>query len=216
MTLARFLLMFCLAAVLVVPASAEDLHLHETGSSAVFARSAFAHGYRHGYEEGYHLGNSDINMGSEHRTSFKKVHGLKLGYSSQFGSRSVFEKGFHAGLRIGYHDGYSGHSFRAIGTLGSLAASLEKDHSSADPKFVYFDQGFFAGYNDGIEHGGHSQPSTAKVDFRAVGCSNFHPAKQSDQPAKTSYCEGYQRGFALGAGDSAVLGPDVSRLEASK
>ena len=216
MFLARLLLAFCLGVVFVAPACAEDLHLHETGSAAVFARSAFAHGYRHGYEEGYHLGNTDINMGAEHRTGFKKAHGLKLGYSSQFGSRPAFEKGFQAGLRVGYQDGYSGHSFRAIDTLRSLSVSLQEAHPSADPKFVYFDQGFFSGYNDGLERQASGKRSTAHVDFHVVGCSNFHPAKQSDQSAKTSYCEGYQRGFVLGAGDSAILGPEASRLEASK
>lgn len=214
--MARLLLAICLGTALTFPAHAEDLHLHETGCAAVLSRSAFAHGYRHGYEEGYHLGNTDINMGTEHRTSFKNAHGVKLGYSSQFGSRSAFQKGFQAGLRIGYRDGYSGHKFRAIGTLRSLAVSLEEAHSPADPKSAYFDQGFFSGYNEGLERGGSGQPSAAQVDFHFVGCSNFHPAKQSDQSAKKSYCEGYQRGFALGAGDNLVLGPDVSRLEASK
>jgi hypothetical protein len=214
--MARLLLAFCLGAALTFPAHAEDLHLHETGSAAVLSRSAFAHGYRHGYEEGYHLGNTDINMGAGHRTKLKNIRGLKLGYSSQFGSRSAFQKGFHAGVRVGYHDGYSGHTFRAIGTLRSLAGSLEEAHSPAEPKFAYFDQGFFSGYNDGLEHGGSGQPSTAQVDFHAVGCSNFQPVKQSDPFAKKSYCEGYQRGFALGLGDRMVLGPDASRLEASK
>ena len=182
----------------------------------MLSRSAFAHGYRHGYEEGYHLGNTDINMGAEHqRTKFKNSR-LKLGYSSHFGSRSAFEKGFHAGLRIGYHDGFSGHSFRAIHTLRALGTSLEEAHSVADPKFIYFDQGFFSGYNDGLERGESSKSSTAKVDLPLAGCSNFHPIKQSDAPAQQSYCEGYQRGFTLGSGDNAILGPDVSRLEASK
>lgn len=214
--MARLLLAFCLTSALIIPASAEDLHLHEPGCASVFTHSAFAHGYRHGYEEGYHLGNTDINMGAEQeRTKFKNVH-LKLGYSSQFGSRSAFEKGFQAGLRIGYHDGYSGHSFRAIHTLRTLSAFLEEAHSTADPKFVYFDQGFFSGYHDGLEHSAPNKPSMAEVDFHFIGCSSFHPMKQTDGPARQSYCEGYQRGFTLGIGDSTVLGQDASRLEASK
>ncbi len=53
---------------------------------------------------------------------------VKLGYSSQFGPRTVFEKGFEAGLKAGYRDGYSGRTFRAVETFRSVAASLEESH----------------------------------------------------------------------------------------
>ncbi|HEY2394098.1 MAG TPA: hypothetical protein VGK22_23190 [Candidatus Angelobacter sp.] len=211
----------CFAAAVVISAGAEDLHMHEPGSAVVLSHSAFAHGYRHGYEEGYHIGNTDISVGTQPRAKLKNIRGMKLGYSSQFGSRAVFEKGFQAGLRAGYYDGYSGYAFRAVDSLRSLSASLEEPHTPGDGTFANFDLGFFSGYNDGFEHGGSVQPSAAQVDFHFVSCSNFHPAslhsaKQSDQPTDKSYCEGYRRGFALGHADGSILGPDNSRLEASK
>jgi hypothetical protein len=220
----RLLLTLCFAAAFVISAGAEDLHLREPGSAVVLSHSAFAHGYRHGYEEGYHIGNTDISVGTQPRTKLAKlkdIHGVKLGYTSQFGPRAVFEKGFQAGLRAGYRDGYSGAAFRAVDSLRAVAVSLEESHSPDDRKFANFDQGFFTGYNDGFEHGGSAQPWVAQVDFHFVSCSNFHPAnlhsaKQSDQPTDKSYCEGYRRGFALGHADGSVIGPDSSRLEASK
>jgi hypothetical protein len=211
----------CFAAAVVISAGAEDLHLREPGSAVVLSHSAFAHGYRHGYEEGYHIGNTDISVGTQPRAKLKNIRGVKLGYSSQFGPRTVFEKGFQSGLRAGYFDGYSGHAFRAVDSLRSLSASLEESHTPSDKTFANFDQGFFSGYNDGFEHGGSAQPSVAKVDFNFVSCSNFHPAnfhseKQGNQPTDKSYCEGYRRGFALGHADGSILGTDSSRLEASK
>ena len=106
--MARLLLTLLFAAGVAVTARSQDLHLSEPGSATVLAHSAFAHGYRHGYEEGYHAGNADVSLGSSQRRKMKNFHGLKTGYSPQFGSRNVFERGFAAGLKAGYSDGYSG------------------------------------------------------------------------------------------------------------
>ena len=92
--MARLLLTLFLAAGVAATARAQDLHLSESGSAAVLSHSAFAHGYRHGYEEGYHVGNADVSLGSSQRQQIKDFHGLKLGYSSQFGPRKLFEHGF--------------------------------------------------------------------------------------------------------------------------
>jgi hypothetical protein len=214
--MARFALSLCLGAAFAVSAHAQDLHLQETGSAVVLSHSTFAHGYRHGYEEGYHSGNADISLGTMARAKLTTIRGLKLGYSSQFGPRHVFEQGFQAGLKAGYGDGYSGRAFRAVDSLRSVAGSLEEARSPADPKFTHFDEGFFSGYHDGLDRGGSDQSSAAQVDFRSVDCSNFHPAKTRDLSAQESYCEGYRRGFAVGHADGFVLRPDAARLEASK
>ena len=212
----RLLLTLCLGAVFVVSASAQDLHVSEPGSAVVISHSAFAHGYRHGYEEGFHVGNTDVSVGTPSRPKLKGVHGVKLGYSPEFGPRPVFEKGFQAGLRVGYHDGYSGRAFRAVASLRAIAVSLEEARLAADPKFTYFDQGFFSGYSDGFKRGGSGHPlAAAQVDFHFVACSNAPPIK-GDQPAQECYCEGYRRGFALGHADGLILGSDASWLEASK
>ncbi|HXA84523.1 MAG TPA: hypothetical protein VNZ47_05580 [Candidatus Dormibacteraeota bacterium] len=208
--MARLLLTVFLAAGLAVSAQAQDPHLRESGSAVVLSHSAFAHGYRHGYEEGYHIGNADISLGTAPRLKTKDFRGLKLGYSPQFGRRNVFERGFHAGLKAGYRDGYSGRIFRAVDTLRSVSVSLENS------RFFRFDEGFFFGYNEGFDRGGSDQSSTAQVDFHFVGCTNGKTQRQSGLPPEDSYCEGYRRGFALGHADGFLLRPEGGLLEASK
>lgn len=214
--MARLLLTLLLAAGVAVSARSQDLHLSESGSAAVLAHSAFAHGYRHGYEAGYHAGNTDVSLGSAQRHKLKEFHGLKTGYSQQFGSRSVFERGFTSGLKAGYSDGYSGRLFRAVDTLRSVSASLDETSSSAAPSFAHFDEGFLYGYDEGFDRGGADQSSTAQVDFHFVGCESPRPGKQHHAPGEESYCNGYRRGFALGHADGFLLRPEGGRLEASK
>ncbi len=214
--MARLLLTLFLAAGFAVTARSQDLHLSESDSATVLSHSAFAHGYRHGYEEGYHVGNADVSLGSAQRRKSKDFHGLKTGYSPQFGPRNVFERGFAAGLKAGYGDGYSGRLFRAVDTLRSVSASLEDTHLPADLRFIHFDEGLVSGYNEGFDRGGSDQSSTAQVDFHFVGCANFQGPKQRVLPGEESYCEGYRRGFALGHADGFLLRPEGGRLEASK
>ena len=191
----------------------QEEHLQEPGSASVLAHSTFAHGYRHGYDEGYHAGNIDINMGRPPRVKLSDLHDVKVGYSSAFGPRSTFEKGFHAGLKAGYSDGYTGRSFRAVENLRAVAESLEQSPSPADPSHTYFDQGFLTGYNDGLARGGNDDSAAAQIDFHYVSCAE--PAQQPDL-GHGSYCDGYRRGFVLGHDDGFVLRPGNSRLEASK
>jgi hypothetical protein len=211
--MARLLLTLFLVAGVAATSRSQDLHLSESGSAAVLSHSAFAHGYRHGYEEGYHVGNVDVSVGSSQRRKLKDFHGLKLGYSSQFGSRKLFEHGFVAGLKAGYGDGYSGRLLRVVDTLRLVSASLEDTRSATDPSFAHFDDGFFSGYNEGFDRGGSDLSSTAQVDFRLVGCTNLQKQHLSGE---VSYCEGYRRGFALGHADGFLLRPEGGRLEASK
>jgi flagellar biosynthesis/type III secretory pathway protein FliH len=213
----RFLLAVAIFALCFgAPAQSQDMHLQEAGSAIVLSHSTFAHGYRHGYEEGYHIGNTDINMGRAPRAKVAELHDLKTGYLSQLGPKKVFEEGFQAGLKAGYSDGYLGRNFRAVETLRGLATALDDSNPTADPKHVYFDQGFASGYTQGFERGGSDGSSAAQIDFRVVGCVQFHPASQRDLPAESSYCEGYRRGFALGHADGFVLRPEGARMEASK
>jgi hypothetical protein len=212
----RLLLTLFLAAGVAVAARSQDLHLSESGSAAVLSHSTFAHGYRHGYEEGYHAGNTDVSLGTSPRRKIKDFQGLKLGYSSQFGPRKVFEHGFMAGLKAGYGDGYSGRTFRAVDMLRAISASLQDTHSPTDPRFTHFDDGFASGYNEGFDRGGSDQSSAAQVDFHFVGCSNLRTGREPDSSGEESYCEGYRRGFALGHADGFLLRPEGGRLEASK
>ena len=214
----RLALWIFLSGMVTVSAQAQDQHLNEPGLSVVLAHSAFAHGYRHGYEEGYHIGNTDINLGRQPRAKIREDKGLmkvRSGYSSQFGSKRIFEQGFEAGLKAGYGDGYYGKAFRAVDSLRAVAASLDGSRLPADSKLANFDQGFFTGYGEGLERGGAEHSSTPVVDFRTVDCS-ASSAKAGVSSDQTSYCEGYRRGFALGHADGFALRTESAPLEASK
>jgi hypothetical protein len=212
------LLSFLVVLAVACPAEqgmAQESHLTEGVSGTIYARSAFAHGYRHGYEEGYHLGNVDINMARMPRIKKSQFRGLNLGYSPEFGPRRSFEAGFQAGLRAGYGDGYDGRSFRAVESARSMAVAMESALSPVDPAAIYFDQGVSAGYRDGLAHGGTSLADAAVLDFPLIGCADSHPDKPQELPAQASFCDGYQRGFVLGRGDALAPGSDRP-LEASK
>src|SRR5215467_281058 len=111
------LLFLVLANSSAAQTAGRESHFAEAGSSAIFLRSAFAHGYRHGYDEGYHLGNIDINMGRHPRTKTSQFHDLSLHYAADFGPRKSFEAGFEEGLKAGYADGFVGRMFRAVENL---------------------------------------------------------------------------------------------------
>jgi hypothetical protein len=206
-----------LAAFLVHPSRAQDVHVSEAGSGVIVSRSSFAHGYRHGYDEGYHQGNIDINMGRNPRIQQKgQFRGLKLksGYVANFGSKRSFEDGFAAGLRAGYSDGYAGHTFRAVDSLRMMAVEIASTPPPEDPGGIYFDQGLTAGYQDGWQHGATSQ--SEPMDMRRVTCGPFHPERELDLSAQDSYCDGYRRGYILGRTDIQTLRRDSVFLEASK
>ena len=215
----KFSISVILAIAIALGASAavRENHCQEPGTGALFARSAFAHGYRHGYEAGYHEGNIDINMARHARTTFKQFKGLPMGYEQTFGPKKSFELGFALGLKAGYSDGYAGKTFRAIESLRMAAASLPDKAARSDPRNVYFDRGVTLGYQDGVAQGQSADRNSAMlgVELKSVPCS-FHPSNKKDAGAESSYCDGYRRGFLLGHGDGLALGRGQGLLEASK
>jgi flagellar biosynthesis/type III secretory pathway protein FliH len=212
-----FPILFFIAAITAsAQTDSRDAHFRENGSSTIFTRSAFAHGYRHGYEEGYHLGNVDINMGRQPRTKANQFHGIARTYLPEFGPKKSFESGFQDGLRAGYADGYAGHTFRAVESFRQVSESLSQTPSPADSRNVYFDQGFSSGYGQGLEQGKKDTGPAQQADLRFVGCGDFHPSRQQDLPAQESYCEGFRRGYVLGHADAVVLRPEHGALAAKK
>lgn len=193
-----------------------DRHMNEAGSNVLFARSAFAHGYRHGYEEGYHAGNVDINMGRPAHTRLSQLHGLSLGYAPQFGPRKSFESGFREGLKAGYSDGYAGRVFRAVDTLRRVAASLTEAPVPADPRNMHFDQGFSSGYNEGAHPVQSAVSSVSHSDSHFANCGQLPPAAEKDQTARQSFCQGYERGQVLGHADALALGTERTSMQALK
>lgn len=196
-------LLLVLAGYSPAPWPATDAHLREAGTSAIFLRSAFAHGYRHGYEEGYHLGNIDINMGRHPRTKLSQFHDLSLGYASEFGSKKLFATGFNEGLNAGYGDGFVGRKFRAIENLRMISRALDRNPSSSDPKNAWFDSGISIGYNHGL-----SSELLEQLDPGFIACPRFQPARSEEAAAEGSFCDGYRRGYMLGQADEMVLRPD--------
>ena len=200
----------------IAESSEPERHMNEAGSNVLFARSTFAHGYRHGYEEGYHAGNVDINMGRPAHTRLSQLHGLSLGYAPQFGPRKSFEAGFREGLKAGYSDGYAGRVFRAVDTLRLVAASLTEAPVPADPRNMYFDQGFSSGYNDGVRPVQSDGASASNSDSRFVNCGQLPSAAEKDQAARQSFCQGYERGRLLGHVDALALGTERGSMQALK
>jgi hypothetical protein len=128
-------------------AGPDDPHLTQDSNRAIYADSAFAHGYRHGYEEGFHDADRDLHL------SFFSLGNDRPGrmpkmtcYKSAFGSKDSFRRGFEQGFRYGYSDSAKGETFRMISPeLNDLAVN-DKD----------FDRGVqagFEGHADGCRQG---------------------------------------------------------------
>ncbi len=212
----RFLpLLLILANCALAQAGKPDSHFVESGSSAIFQRSSFAHGYRHGYEEGYHHGNLDVNMSRAMRVKKSQFPKLRMGYARECGSRKSFESGFWSGLTAGYSDGYAGHTFRAVESLRSLAVSLKEERNAADSENIHFDSGFLVGYGEGLRRSQVERP-VAMSSMEFGDCTLYNPAKQEDLQTQQIFCQGFQLGYVLGQGDSLVVHPGNSALEARK
>ena len=195
----------------IAQAKPPDHHLREAGTSALCARSAFAHGYRHGYENGYHLGNIDVNMARQPRAKLPEFHAADLRYSPEFGSRKSFQAGFEDGLKAGYSDGFVGRKFRAVRDLRSVSTALDQNPVPSDPANTYFDQGVWTGYSQGLESGKSSDAmEQLPPDFDR--CPPFQPSRQEDSAAQSSFCDGYQRGYRLGHADGIVFIPDINAM----
>ena len=104
-----------LAAVTAAAGNAPDDHYLAARTSALVHKSVFIHGYLHGYELGFHLADIDLQMGRGVRDLGKCKEGRDaVGFRREFGDKRLFEFGYREGVRVGYADGISGRSFRAI------------------------------------------------------------------------------------------------------
>ncbi len=212
----RFLpLLLILANCALAQTAKPESHFVESGSSAIFQRSSFAHGYRHGYEEGYHHGNLDANMSRLMRARKSQFPKLRLGYAKEFGARKSFESGFWSGLTAGYGDGYTGRTFRAVESLRSLAVSLKVERSAGDPENIHFDNGFSLGYGEGLRRS-QLERSVAFSETEFGDCTLYNPAKPQDLHTQEIFCQGFQLGYMLGQGDGLMVRPADSALEARK
>src|SRR5258708_9542310 len=98
----RFLpLLLILANCALAQTAKPESHFVESGSSAIFQRSSFAHGYRHGCEEGYHHGNLDANMSRLMRARKSQFPKLRVGTATEFGARKPIESGMSSAATAG-------------------------------------------------------------------------------------------------------------------
>ncbi|MGZ4788039.1 MAG: hypothetical protein ACXVZX_05935 [Terriglobales bacterium] len=179
-------------------AQAQDWHLSNDGARALFARSAFAHGYMHGYEEGFHVGDLDLQMGRTfHEIKGQEKFKKPCGYHSEFGQKGSFESGYRKGYSVGYIDAYTGRSFRAM-QLVRQAKSQHWPDLEAIPD-GHFDRAFVSGYEAGRKFGlqdGRTEAKPASLDSVACGPGATHSNAVAPQ-----YCAAYENGYHLGYSD---------------
>jgi hypothetical protein len=151
--------LFACSAFAVGPDS--DCHTTQDSSKAIYADSAFAHGYRHGYEEGFHAADRDVHLSLFAPPDRSAIRVPKnTGYRSGFGSKDSFRRGFEQGFRYGYLDSVEGETFRLIPSeLNELAV---KDND--------FDRGVRAGF-EGLADGCRQGFSQAFCSGLTVGRS---------------------------------------------
>lgn len=149
-----------------------ERHTTSDPGSALYQRSAFAHGFIHGYERGFHLADLDYHVARlDRRPEQTRAYRDAAGYRTYFGDKKIFERGYREGFLLGYDDSIHCRHFRAETAASAVAASL-KDYAGSTKEL---DAGFAAG-------------------FAAVR-SNPQNVPACQQSQDSAYCSG----FALGA-----------------
>ena len=151
-----------------------DYHVTEDAAHELYAVSALAHGHRHGYEEGFHIADQDVHMGRNARALGRSCKPCRpQGYRSDFGDKSLYERGFELGFRAGYDDSYNQREFRPTAEI--LSAQL------AD----FQDQNLRDGYREGLASRAEISASHNIVqECRAKGSNG-------------RYCDGYVLGLLM-------------------
>jgi hypothetical protein len=171
--------------------SAPNSALHSAGKPAehhaidkdrmlLLERSTFANGYIHGYEDGFHDSNLEYQLGYGPRELklFKEYRKGDHGYSKSFGNKKSYATGYRNGFGEGYQDGIRGASFRAVRELREAAAGMSSTSDRAT-----FDAAFANGYQFARKEG--------PLVNQGVACPGL----------SAEYCEGFARGYQLGAAD---------------
>jgi hypothetical protein len=178
---------------------AEQPYQEDSFASALDATSVFLHGYVHGYEAGFHNADIDIQMAHGFRDvttmpEYKKVADCPV----NDGDKRVFERGFRQGFRVGYIDGMSGRSFRAVGSLRLAVAGLSTESWSRNRRDS-FESGIQEGYYAGESEGLHDGRTLSAFRPMEPGCTaldqNVPVAKDAD------YCDGFRRAYSIGYSD---------------
>jgi len=185
---------------------ANERHLQATAFAALYANSAFAHGYRHGYEEGFHTGDLDLHMGRDVRIILKSKEYQQQGrreYNLAFGSKQLFQDGYQAGFRSGYTDAISGAEFRASDRIRALSTGLTV---LPPTRRSHFDNGFAEGFKSARSADAPKQGINS--DYVEQYCHSI-----ATGPYALEYCSGFGRGYMLGAFDAP---PAIAKIVDSK
>lgn len=167
--------------------------------ATMYSVSVFLHGYAHGYEEGFHNADVDIHMAHGFRdvstlNDFKKVADCP----SNTGEKKAFERGYRQGFRVGYVDGMSGRSFRAVQSIRLALDGLSASDWSARRHESFengIEQGYFAGETEGL----HDGRTAAAFRLLEPGCTALGQSSPATKDA--DFCDGFQRAFAIGYSD---------------
>jgi hypothetical protein len=172
-------------------AQKNDPHFATQKIASTAKRSAFVHGYLHGYEEGFHQADFDLQMGHIARGDYTR-DASPTGYKHQFGSKQMYNTGYHNGFEVGYADSARGRSFRALGTVEAATGNAIAEN---DPKWDgVYDEGVMSGYIAG-QHQGLS-------DARSQVQSNPSPAcPVKDGKDQADFCTAYVSGYNIGYSD---------------
>jgi hypothetical protein len=200
------LLLSCLLfSPLLLTAQRSDAHFLSTRIAPVVQRSAFVHGYLHGYEEGFHQADFDLQMGRISRGEYTR-DAAPTGFRREFGSKHMFNDGFHNGFQVGYADGASGRRFRAIETV--LVATGNTESENAGQPGTY-DEGIRSGYAAGQHQG--------LDDARRQAPSKPSPACPINSGrTKEAFCSAYASGYEMGYSDGFTNQAKTTLAEAAK
>lgn len=187
------------------PFLANEPHLQNGALAALYANSAFAHGYRHGYEEGFHIGDLDIHMGRfAQLTSSKQSRHRGHEYRLSFGSKALFDDGYQAGFHSGYADAVSGAEFRATERAKFAGAGLSEVLPTT--RRAHFDEGVAAGFKS-------AQSQTASVAQMSAEYVERYCRLNLTNVYSLEYCSGFGRGYVLG---SSRTSSDSNRIATAR
>lgn len=172
-------------------AQRNDPHFATQRIAPTAKRSAFVHGYLHGYEEGFHQADFDLQMGHVSRGEYTR-DASPSGYKHQFGSKHMYDAGFHNGFAVGYADGAAGRSFRALSTV-EAATTTPANGNEAKWDGIY-DEGIMSGYVAG-QHQGLTDARSQVQAHPSPSC----PVNSGKQ--QTEYCGAYVSGYNIGYSD---------------
>src|SRR5438046_10198849 len=106
-------------------------------------------------------------------------------YRPAFGSKALFEEGFHAGFRSGYADAISGSEFRA--SQWAMTAVTGLTEILPNTRRIHFDEGFAAGYKS-------AQSQNAPAAHITAEYVEQYCRRAINHPHSIEFCPGYSRG----------------------